>query len=62
MIRWYDYVLAVLAADFMISFMLSGFSATTWWEPILHGLAAAMVWQAWDIDYCNFRKKQEYGK
>ena len=62
MIRWYDYVLAILAADFMISFMLWGFAATTWWEPILHGLAAGMVWQAWTKDYCAFRLKQEMNK
>jgi hypothetical protein len=62
MIRWYDYVLAILAADFMISFMLWGFAATTWWEPILHGLAAGMVYQAWTKDYCAYRLRQEYGK
>jgi hypothetical protein len=59
MIRWYDYVLAVLAADFIVGFMLSGFSATTWWGPILYGIAAGMVWQAWHRDYCKFRKRQE---
>lgn len=62
MIRWYDYVLAVLAADFILSFMLWGFAATTWWQPMLYGLAAGMVWQAWSTDYCNFRKRQEYGR
>lgn len=62
MIRWYDYVLAILAADFIISFMLSGFSATTWWEPMLYGLLAGMVWQAWSKDYCAFRLRQENEK
>ena len=59
MIRWYDYVLAILAADFILSFMLWGFTATTWWEPMLHGLAAGMVWQAWSKDYCAFRLNME---
>ena len=59
MIRWYDYVLAVLAADFIIRFMLWGFAATTWWEPMAYGLAAGMVWQAWSKDYCAFRLRQE---
>jgi hypothetical protein len=59
MLRWYDCILAVLAADFIVGFMLSGFAATTWWEPMLYGLLAGMVWQAWNTDYCNFRKKQE---
>ena len=62
MIRWYDYVLAILAADFMISFMLWGFAATTWWEPMLYGLLAGMIWQAWSKDYCAFRLRQEHGK
>jgi hypothetical protein len=62
MIRWYDYVLAILAADFMISFMLWVFAATTWWEPMLYGLAAGMVYQAWTKDYCAYRLRQEYGK
>ncbi len=62
MIRWYDYVLAVLAADFMMGFLLWGVNATTWWEPMLTGLLAGMVWHAWSKDYCAFRLRQEYGK
>jgi hypothetical protein len=59
MIRWYDYVLAILAADFIASLMLSGFVATTWWQPLLYGLAAGMIWQAWSKDYCAYRLRQE---
>lgn len=62
MIRWYDYVLAILAADFMLSFFIKGWSATTWWEPIAYGLALGMIWQAWNKDYCDFRLKQEMNK
>ena len=62
MIRWYDYALAIVAADFMLSVMLWGFTATTWWEPMLYGLAAGMVYQAWKYDYCAFRVRQEYGE
>ena len=62
MIRWYDYTLALLAADFMTGFLLKGFSATTWWEPMLYGLLAGMIWNAWKTDYCAFRLRQEYGK
>jgi hypothetical protein len=47
MIRWYDYALAVLAADFIVGFMLWGINATEWWEPMVAGLLAGMVWQAW---------------
>lgn len=59
MIRWYDYVLAVLAADMMITFVLAGAIATTWWQPLLYGICAGLVWQLWKTDYCAFRLKQE---
>jgi hypothetical protein len=62
MIRWYDYALAILAADFMVGLMLWGVNATTWWEPMVAGLLASMIWQAWSKDYCAFRLRQEYGK
>ena len=59
MIRWYDYILAVLAADFMTGFLFAGFQATEWWQPILYGLLAGIIWQAWNKDYCDFRLRQE---
>lgn len=59
MIRWYDYVLAMIVADAILSFMLLGFAATTWWGPMLAGLAAGVLWQAWDSAYCSYRAKQE---
>jgi hypothetical protein len=59
MIRWYDYVLAILAADFIVSFMLLGFAATTWWQPLMYGFLAGLIFQVWAKDYCKFRLKQE---
>lgn len=59
MIRWYDYVLAVLAADFMTGFLIAGANATTWWQPLLFGMCAGIVWQIWNTDYCAFRLRQE---
>jgi hypothetical protein len=59
MIQWYDYVLAVLVADFIICFLLAGFAATTWWEPLLFGFAAGICWNFWSKDYCAFRLRQE---
>jgi hypothetical protein len=46
----------------MADFLFRGFFATTWWEPMLYGLLAGMIWQAWKKDYCAFRLRQEYGK
>jgi hypothetical protein len=62
MIRWYDYVLAILAADFILGFLLWGINATTWWEPMVAGLLAGMVWQVWKNEYCAYRLRQERGK
>ena len=62
MIRWYDYVLAILAADFILMFMLDGINATAWSQPQLYGLCAGLVWQLWKNDYCIVRLKQEMNK
>ena len=62
MIRWYDYALAVLAADLIFSFSLASLTADNFWMNILYGLLAGMVYSAWKVDYCNFRKRQEHGR
>jgi hypothetical protein len=59
MIRWYDYALAILAADAIITFLIAGFLSSVWWEPALYGLCAGILWQFWSKDYCQFRLKQE---
>jgi hypothetical protein len=59
MIRWYDYTLAVVAADWILGMMLWGFNATEWWEPMVAGLLAGMVIKVWEEQYCYFRLKQE---
>jgi hypothetical protein len=61
MVRWYDYVLAVFAADFMTGFLFWGFRASEWWEPIVAGLLAGLILDAWKTYYCKFRLRQEYG-
>lgn len=62
MMRWYDYVLAVLLADLIQSFFFAAMFATTWWGPMVYGLIAGMLWQAWSTDYCAFRLRQEMKK
>ena len=59
MIRWYDYIVALLAADVMMAFMFAGFNSTTWWEPLFFGLIAGFVFRIWEKEYCRFRLKQE---
>ena len=47
MIRWYDYLLAFLAADIMTESIFSG--------SILGGFAAYFVYSAWVDFYCQWR-------
>lgn len=54
MIRWYDYPVAFLAADFMTGFIFSG--------SIFGGVAAYAVYYIWDDVYCSYRLEQEHGK
>ena len=51
MIRWYDYLLAFLAADLMTGFIFSG--------SILGGFAAYFVYSAWSDFYCTYRLSME---
>lgn len=59
MIRWYDYVLAVIAAYFILGFILAGIYASVWWESIIYGAIAGVILQFWNSDYCAYRLRQE---
>ena len=60
MIRWYDYILAIVVADAIVTATALGFNSTSIWEPIACGIAAGLLLQIWDSVYCTFRAKQEY--
>jgi hypothetical protein len=62
MIRWYDWVIAILAADLILAFGLASITGTNFWMNILYGLLGGLVYSLWTVDYCNFRKRQEHGK
>jgi len=62
MIRWYDYMFAILASHFIIFFFSKGATSSNFWEPIFYGLAAGFIWRFWETDYCAFRLKQEEKK
>ncbi len=59
MIRWYDYVAAVLFADIALGFIQLGFVAVSWWGPLLYGFLAGLIFRTWTEDYCQFRLQQE---
>jgi hypothetical protein len=58
-IRWYDYILALVTADIILTFLLLGGSSTTWWEPIVYGLSAGALARFWNDVYCDIRLRQE---
>lgn len=60
MIRWYDWGVAILAADTMLALSMASINGTTIWANILYGLLAGAVYSAWSVDYCNIRKRQEH--
>lgn len=59
MIRWYDYIIALMAADLIQGLLFASVNTVVWWQPILYGLFAGMVWRAWENGYCAFRLRQE---
>jgi len=59
MIRWYDYLVAILAADFLITNVHIAFTADVLWINILGAVAAYFVWNLWNDTYCNYRLKAE---
>lgn len=59
MVRWYDYVAAFLAADFIFFFFAKGATSSTFWEPLAYGLLAGFIWRFWVKEYCNIRLKME---
>ena len=55
MIRWWDYIVVFLYADLMEGFLLLGFTATTWYTPLIAGGMVAFLWNSWHSFYCQFR-------
>jgi len=59
MIRWYDYVLAILASDLILSFSIDSLTADNLLHNLLFGALAGIVYSIWINDYCTVRKRQE---
>ena len=62
MIRWYDYVAALIAADFLIANATTALVSEVWWLQILGGVGAWIIWDTWNGPYCKWRVKQEFKK
>ena len=59
MLRWYDWIAAIVVADITQGFFFAGMSATTWWEPWLYGGLAGLTIKLWREQYCQYRLTKE---
>lgn len=62
MIRWYDYIVAILLADVILALIVTGIISTVWWHPLVYGFFAGIVFQLWNTVYCEYRVKKENQK
>lgn len=61
MLRWYDWAVAFLAADFILANIIAALTESVWYIQLIGFVTAYFIYDLW-IAYCNFRKNQEYGK
>lgn len=61
MIKWYDYIIAVIVADFMLSSFLYAMSSEIWYMSLFGSIAVIALWDFWK-QYCEFRKGLESKK
>lgn len=62
MIRWYDYIIALIAADIILAAIIFGFTSDAFWQGLVGGSIAGFTYRLWSDLYCDFRKKQEHGE
>lgn len=58
MIRWYDWTLALIAADVILASVVVAFVVPNILLQVFAVLAVGGIWDLWE-HYCRFRKKQE---
>lgn len=60
MIRWYDYIVAILIADLITTCMFTSISINTeFYMAGILGLVAGLLWNFWTLIYCKIRFFQE---
>jgi hypothetical protein len=58
MLRWYDYVAALVAADFLMAGALYALTADMWYMSLIGSFAALAIWDIWNA-YCQLRRNHE---
>jgi hypothetical protein len=57
--KWYDYVVAVVAADFILANIILLLTGPTFFVQFLAALAITFLYDLWINVYCKFRLKME---
>jgi hypothetical protein len=58
-VRWYDYLAAILVADFILANAMIAAFAEAFWMQLLAAIAVTFLYDAWTNMYCAFRLNQE---
>jgi len=58
MVRWYDWVLAFIIADLLMSTFLYALNAEIWYMSMIGSIAFIALYDTWKY-YCEFRKEIE---
>ena len=61
MIRWYDWVLAFIIADLLMTTFLYALSSEIWYTSVIGTVAFIALYDIWKA-YCEFRKELESRK
>jgi hypothetical protein len=58
-VRWYDYLAAVLVADFILANAMIAVLGEVFWMQVLAAIAVSFLYDLWTNVYCAFRLNQE---
>lgn len=61
MVRWYDWVLAFIIADLLMTTFLYTLSTEIWYMSVIGTVSFIALYDIWKA-YCEFRKELESGK
>jgi len=62
MIKWYDWAVAFLAADFFVANVVIAVSGPIWYIQMLGVVGAYFVLDLWTNSYCTFRLRRQQNK
>jgi hypothetical protein len=59
MIRWYDWVVAIVLADTIVSSSITVITSDLWLAQIFSALVIWAAWDLWTTSYIPLRKSNE---